>query len=280
MTKQELFDSINEVIKINPLVSTTDKTRGNPMRNLLRSMVDYVDAKATDTGFNWNRPITAAIPGAQGVTPGGVTVGAGLENVFYPAQAPQITQFFAQAPATREFGASSSVNLTWRVQATSYPVTAITVAGQALDTATTSGIVVTATAPNTDTAFTMTVATATQTVNAQAQVVYRFQRMWFQSEINFLTASDAALSTLLQAQANREFATGKAQTRTNVLADEYSYFAYPAAFGPADFKVNSLSNTAFQLRQFTYTNAYGYAVLFNLYRSGGKNTGSVPIELL
>jgi hypothetical protein len=279
MTKQELFDSIDTVIKINPLVNSTDKTRGNPMRDLLKNVVDYVDEKATGAAFDWNRAITAPIPGAQGVTPGGVTVAAGLENLLFPAQLPQITQFFAQN-ATREYGASTSVTLNWGVRATSYPITVITVAGQPRDIRTTTGTVTAQATANTDTTFTMTVKTEHQTVTTQAQVNFRYQRMWFQSGSNYLGATDADLSALLQAQSNREFATGKAQARTNVLADEYSYFAYPASFGPADFKVNGLSNTAFQLRQFTYTNSYGYSVLFNLYRSGGKNSGTVAIELL
>lgn len=71
-----------------------------------------------------------------------------------------------------------------------------------------------------------------------------------------------------------QFDTGRANTKTFTAAGQYIYFAYPASWGAASFKVNGLPNTAWTLLTRAFVNASGASESFNIYRSNSLQNGS------
>lgn len=233
-----------------------------------------------DITFDGDRPITRGIPGLQGIIPGGSTVVEVLDNMLYPAVAPQAA--LQASNPVREYGESPAVTLTWSVTPQTNPITSINVNGIAQDIAETSGSQSATTPVNTDTSFTMSVTTEGESAQASTQVVYRKQGFWFQSGEDLLGYSDAQLSAFLNALpgSRKQFSTQRAQDlRTFTLNNEYSYFVYSNELGDGSFSVNGLNNNAYQPKTFTYTNSYGYQNIERLYRSGSKATGTVEVKL-
>ncbi|KUG07413.1 hypothetical protein [Solirubrum puertoriconensis] len=230
-----------------------------------------------NTYFNGNRAITRAVPGLQGVNTGADDVVEFLDKAFF-VDVPPSASLTAQN-AVREFGASTLVTLNYSFQANTNPVLSVTVNGVSKPLTPTAGAQEANTAPNTDTTFSMTVTTESESISAQAQVAYRHLRFWFTSAEDVLSKPEDELSSILNGPVNKEFSSGRQQSREFSPANEYIYFAYLDDYGDASFEVGGLPNTAYQLRSFDYTNSQGYSTKFRLYRSGGRASVPLAVEL-
>lgn len=231
--------------------------------------------------FNGNRPIT--LPGITNLTGkvlGGNTIKDFLEGLF-PAEPPHAS--LTTSNSTRLFGASTSVVLSYTATKKTYPISALTVAGQSIPVTgnTQSGTINASTAPNTDTTFSMNVVAGSTSASALAYVLYRHYRFWFKSSQDLLGLTDAELSTFLNALSagTFEFSTSKDHpVRTFNCNNEFIYFANPASFGTSTFVVNGLSNNAFVSKDFQFANANNYNTLFRLERSGNQLTGTYNVD--
>lgn len=126
-----------------------------------------------------------------------------------------------------------------------------------------------------NTTYTITVTNdgSGETKNNSTYIRFRHRRYWG-------TSSETSLNdTQLQALSN-ELSTGRTQNRTLSASGEYFYFAYPASWGAASFKINGLQNTAWQETIRDVTNQHGHVESYRLYRSDFLQNGSgVEIEV-
>ena len=98
-------------------------------------------------------------------------------------------------------------------------------------------------------------------------VAFSHKRYWGVSPNATLT--DAQIIAL-----SSEFSSSRAQTRTfDATGGRYFYFAYPAAWGAASFKVGGLAFSDVVLVTRNFVNASGNTTSFNIYRSGLIQTG-------
>ncbi len=93
----------------------------------------------------------------------------------------------------------------------------------------------------------------------------------------------SALTSLNDAQVlalTNELATSYTQSRSLSPAAEYTYFAWPTAFGSSPtFTVNGLVNTAWTLVTRSFTNASSYAASYDIYRSDNLLTGTYTVAV-
>ncbi|WP_216689009.1 hypothetical protein [Hymenobacter siberiensis] len=268
------------------LVATTIQTEPAQALIPLRALVYDGNTKqmalgkftgGVDTSFDGTRQITR--DGLPHITPGGITVGDVLENLLYPAVGPGAS--LSVVDPVRLMGATPTVVMNWNVTQQTNPITEIVVNGIAQDITLTSGSESVLTYNSTDATYYMSVATATEAATASASVNFRHNRIWFTATDDKLGYFDKDLSNSLNAlsSGNKEFATSRQMTKTFTLNDEYIYFAYLESYGPATFVVGGLPNTAYVSKTFTFANENGYDATFLLYRSGGKGTGSIGVQL-
>lgn len=96
----------------------------------------------------------------------------------------------------------------------------------------------------------------------------------FQSKAYWGTS---AFSTLNSAQiialSNSSFSTSRVRSFTINGNGQYIYYCYPASFGDATFTVNGLVNTAWTKTVFSFTNASGATVSYNVYRTNTVQNG-------
>jgi hypothetical protein len=78
-----------------------------------------------------------------------------------------------------------------------------------------------------------------------------------------------------------EFATYRNQERYFNPGGAYMYFAWPASFGEATFRVNGLSSSSWILSVLSFTNTKGFTENYNIYRSEYKQFGTnIRVEVL
>ena len=78
-----------------------------------------------------------------------------------------------------------------------------------------------------------------------------------------------------------EFASNRYQERYFNPGGGYIYFAWPASFGPATFRVNGLNSTSWILNVLSFTNTRGFTENYNVYRSEYKQFGyNIRVEAL
>jgi hypothetical protein len=80
---------------------------------------------------------------------------------------------------------------------------------------------------------------------------------------------------------SQEFAASRQKDVTLNPAGGYIYFAYPASFGQATFRVNGLSNSAWILNTISFQNLSNYTENYYVYRSQYlQNGNNIRVEVL
>jgi hypothetical protein len=127
----------------------------------------------------------------------------------------------------------------------------------------------------TDRTYTITVGDGTNTDSDSTSVLFQNKRYWGVSALTSL--SDAQIIAL-----SSEFETDRLQTRTfDCTGGKYFYFAYPASFGVASFKVGGLSFSDMSLTVRAFVNASGYSESYNIYKVNNIQNGSnIEVEIL
>ncbi|MGN0235838.1 MAG: hypothetical protein ACI4BD_05970 [Paludibacteraceae bacterium] len=108
-------------------------------------------------------------------------------------------------------------------------------------------------------------ASGNQQTSASASVAFSHRRYWGAS-----ADADADITTLTS-----ELSNSKAKAIDfNCSGGKYFYYAYPKTLGTATWKVGGLAFTGYQLTEKTIINEYGLPVIYYVYRSAEKQTGS------
>ncbi|WP_113636109.1 hypothetical protein [Nubsella zeaxanthinifaciens] len=216
-----------------------------------------------DLSFNGERPISREVIGLKGVTPTGSNLKTVMENVLYPAVAPDAA--LTVNDPVREIGASTAYTLNWTVTKNTNPITGIMVDGIAV---TPTGVSQSGTrsgnfpAAAGSFAKAITVTDGSQS-NTKSVTVKFLARMWA-SNINKKTGiTDADILAL----AGSELREDRFRSFTNFGGGGlYPIFVVPVAFGMPAFNVNGLTNTDFTVVRSNspFVNANGATVMVNV----------------
>jgi hypothetical protein len=117
--------------------------------------------------------------------------------------------------------------------------------------------------------------------NSSASIAFRHYLSWGRSSLTNLGNSEIQSLHTTGGGAGRDFATARQKTGISMtVSNQYVYFAYPASFGTATFRVNGFPNSAFTNTTVSYTNASGNVTSFLIYRTIDPQTGdSIPYEI-
>ena len=118
--------------------------------------------------------------------------------------------------------------------------------------------------------YTLTVANANGSATASTSVSFESKNFWGASANSSLT--DGQIIAL-----SSGFNTGRQMTQSITASAQYIYVAYPAAYGAANFNVNGLPNTAWNLVTRAFANASGYSASYDIYQSQNLLTGTYTI---
>jgi hypothetical protein len=244
-----------------------------------------------DSTFDSNRTTTRS--GIPAVNVGGATVKQFLEGYFFPSVPPTVS---ISGGATRYFGNNASFTLNWSVTRRTLPITSITVnglvvpspffSGLAQNASLVSGTTATITTPNTNQTYQIVTTTASENVNASTSITFSHKRYFYGDTQNLLDDglfTDAGRSTnvnLNDVGGKSEFATTRVKSSFPItLSNQFFYYVFPVTFGSASFTINGLSNTDFSVKDFTFTNPFGFATTFRMYRSNNILNGTFNIAV-
>ena len=234
---------------------------------------------------------TTTRSGIPAVNVGGATVQQFLEGYFFPSVPPSVS---ISGGGTRMFGNNAGLTLNWTVTRRTLPLTSITVNGISVPSgffsalpqngSLSSGTTATITTPNTNQTYNLNATTASESQNASTSITFNHKRYYYGDNQNlldnglFTDAGRSANVNLHEVGSESEFATGKAKASFAItLSGEFFYYVYPLAFGTAAFTINGLSNTDFSFMDFTFTNPFGFATTFRMYRSNNLLNGTFNI---
>jgi hypothetical protein len=238
-------------------------------------------AGAGSSAFNGNRTVTRS--GIPNVNVGGSTVNQFLEGYFFPSVPPVAS---LSGGGTRDMGNNASFTLSWSVTRRTNPMTSGTVNGNSITsqitglaqnaTANGSFTGTTITTPNTNQTYNMTVSTASENVNASTSITFSRRRFFYGDSVNLIGLNNTDISNNVNLHlAQSEFASNRVKsTFTVTLASQFFYYVIPASFGVPSFVINGLSNTDFTSQSFTYTNQYGFAESFVVWRTNNLLSGN------
>ena len=196
------------------------------------------------------------------------TVAAALDELLYVSPSATLS-----GGGTHEIGqAVSSVVLNWSYnkavlsQSLNNGIGAL---ASGLRTYTHSGQSITA-----NRTYTVTGNDGKKDASASTTVAFSHKRYWGVSPNAELT--DAQIIAL-----SSEFSSARTQARNfDASGGRYFFFAYPAAWGAAAFKVGGLAYSDVVLVTRNFTNASGNTTSFNIYRSGSIQTGAnISVEV-
>ena len=244
-----------------------------------------------NNAFDSNRTTTRS--GIPAVNVGGMTVQQFLEGYFFPSVLPNAS---ITGGVTRYFGNNTPFTLNWTATRRTLPLTSITVNGLAVPSgffiglpqngSLSSGTTATITNPNTNQNYNITVTTASESVNASTSVVFSHKRYFYGDNQNLLDDglfNDVGRSNNVNIHdvgGQSEFATTKVKSAFAItLSGQFFYYVYPLSFGAAAFTINGLSNTDFSFKDFTFTNPFGFATTFRMYRSNNILNGTFNIAV-
>jgi hypothetical protein len=229
--------------------------------------------------------------GIPAVNVGGNTVQAFLEGYFFPSVPPSVS---IVGGVTRMFGNNSGFTLNWTVTRRTLPLTSITVNGLSVPSgffiglpqngSLSSGTTATINTPNTNQTYNLNAQTASESQSTSTSIVFSHKRYFYGDNQNLLDNglfTDAGRSTnvnLHDVGGESEFASSKAKSSFAItLSSQFFYYVYPVGFGNASFTINGLSNTDFSFIDFTFTNPFGFATTFRMYRSNNLLNGTFNI---
>lgn len=189
--------------------------------------------------------------------------------------------------STFEIGATiSNVNLTWTIAPTNLVLSSQTLSPNigsvnvSLRTTNLTGLSLT-----TDTTWTNVINDGlgfnNSIVTNTASIAFRHYLSWGRSSLTNLGNSEIQTLHTTGGGAGREFQTTRQRSGISMtVSGQYVYFAYPASFGAATFRVNGFPNSAFTNTTVTYTNASGNVSSFLIYRTLELITGdAIPYEI-
>lgn len=241
--------------------------------------------------FNSSRTTTRV--GVPAVNIGGSTIQQFLEGYFFPSVPPTLS---ITGGGTRMFGNNAGFTLNWTVTRRTLPITSITVnglsvpsgffVGLAQNASLSSGTTATITTPNTNQNYILNTTTASENVNASTSVAFSHKRYFYGDNQNLLDDglfTDAGRSTnvnLHDVVGESEFAASRVKSSFAItLSSQFLYYVYPVTFGNASFTINGLANTDFSFKDFTFTNPFGFATTFRIYRSNNLLNGTFNIAV-
>ena len=202
---------------------------------------------------------------------------------------PAIPTFTASSGglSTFEIGTTiSSANLTWTIAPTNAVLTSQTLSPSigsvdvSLRTTNLTGLSLT-----TDTTWTNVINDGlgfnNSIVTNTASIVFRHYLSWGRSSATNLDNNAIQILHTSGGGAGRAFQTSRQRSGISMtVSNQYVYFAYPASFGAATFRVNGFPNSAFTSTTVTYTNASGNVSSFLIYRTLEPITGdAIPYEI-
>jgi hypothetical protein len=118
-------------------------------------------------------------------------------------------------------------------------------------------------------------------VTNTASINFRHYLSWGRSSLTNLENSQIQSLHTTGGGAGRAFATARQRSGISMtVSNQYVYFAYPASFGAATFRVNGFPNSSFTNTTVLYTNANSNVSSFFIYRTIEPITGdSIPYEI-
>ncbi|WP_053405007.1 hypothetical protein [Persicobacter sp. CCB-QB2] len=181
--------------------------------------------------------------------------------------------------------ATVPITLNWSVTKGSLNITNILVAGESIPPTggNQSGTKPVNAPANTSTSYSITVTDEQGQQDTKSTTVsFRHRRFFFADSDDLQAMSDTEISNRMNAShlSRSELATNRLKSYSQPCADEYFYYAYPAAWAKATFRVNGLINNAVIEKEFQYTNQNGHTETYYLYRSFGKNSSTLSIEVI
>jgi len=263
-------------------------------------VLTYLDGKirlapgGSGSGSNaFNSVRTTTRSGIPAVNVGGASVQQFLEGYFFPSVPPSVS---IAGGVTRMFGNNSGFTLNWTVTRRTLPITSITVRGLAAPSgffsalpqngSLSSGTTATITTPNTNQTYNLVATTASETQNTSTSIVFSHKRYFYGDNQNLLDNglfSDASRSTNVNIHdvgGKSEFSSSKTKSTFAItLSNQFFYYIYPLTFGASAFTINGLSNTDFSFMDFTFTNPFGFATTFRIYRSNNLLNGTFNIAV-
>jgi hypothetical protein len=244
----------------------------------------------TNTDYIRATPTQIAVGGASiGSTFSG-TIQDALDKILYPYVAQ--THVFSASSASRQFGSSTSVTLSWTVIKNSNSITSITVDGTSVSPtgASQSGTKATTATHSSSPSgvsqvqlFTFSTSDGTTTLSTTASVTWSNKRYWgfidltscvpSNPDLTLTPGSSAAVGSFITdakvkgltgagVGSGSELATSLSRTFTNMDGSGYYLcFAWPTLFGTPTFVVGGFTNTAFtKVRSnSTFSNDYGFS---------------------
>lgn len=216
-----------------------------------------------DSLFNGNRPITRA-GSFFGINPSGTTLKEFTENLFYPAELPQILLSIVGGN-TLEFGSNPNRQINWTVTKKTFGINNIIIDGQSfipnslvnndsdINGNTQNGNKNVVSIANVNTIFNAQVQAqlGTQIVNTSITLSWFNARYW--GNINKdgisigqnITDSDILASNGALVGTGKELSSTRVQTRNGINGQgNYLFFSFPSSFGIPSFVINGLPNTA------------------------------------
>lgn len=248
---------------------------------------------ASDFNFDGTRLITRV--GIPNIIPGGSTAKAFLENFFYPSVAPDLS--LSLTNPIREFGASGSIALPYTVTKHTKGVTSITLNGGTIavgsnidqdsdpDGNQQSGTYASTVTQNVNATISGVVTTAIETVTKTVNISWLGKKFLTSSNVDYFTPSgnDATISGILNALGTGFSLSGDRFVDNPITCSgEYWYAFYLDSMGGdpnVSYLVNSMVNTAIDIKTFTYTNQFGYTSVYRLVKSKSLLTGEFQIQI-
>lgn len=267
------------------LTGATSAVTGSVL-TYLAGKIRLAPSSGGDSAFDSNRTTTRS--GIPAVNVGGSSVKQFLEGYFFPSVPPTA---LITGGGTRQFGNNAGFTLNWTATRQTQPITSITVNGLAVASgffnaliqggSVSSGTSATIASPNVNQTYTMNITTASESVNASTSVSFSHKRYFYGDNQDVLAFNDTNTSSNvnLYDPSNAEFG-GKAKSTFSItLSGQYFYYVYPTSLGAASFTINGLSNTDFSFKDFTFTNPFGYATSFRMYKTNNLLNGTFSIAV-
>jgi hypothetical protein len=241
---------------------------------------------SSNTNYVRSAAMQIAVGGAAIGTTFSGTIQDALDKILYP----YVSQSNSLSPsgASRQFGSTTAVTLTWGVTKNSNTITSITVDGTSVtptgnsqtgtkSTTATHSLVPTAVSESQS--YSMSTNDGTTTKTTSAAVTWMSKRYWGYIDLTTCVPSNPDL-TLVPGNSNAvgsfitdtkikaltgagvgsgsELATSLSKSYANMnAAGKYLCFAWPTLFGTPTFVVNGLTNTAFtKVRGSSYLNTF------------------------
>lgn len=188
--------------------------------------------------------------------------------------APQITSFTNNVNTVEVGQTITTVTFNWKLNK---EMTSVTLNDDPQSTGTTGTATLSDQNITSNTTYTLKAGDGTNTVTKTTSINFQNKVYW---GIGTVAEAGSVNSEFVLGLSGSSFATSIAKTFTvNAGAGQYIYFAAPASFGSATFKVGGFEGGFDLLTTFNFTNASGGDVSYNVYKSSNANLGNTTVEV-